>query len=163
MKRIIIAVVIAAVAVIGMVAYSQAKDDGVGGSDAPPLKGTTLDGESFDLVTTQGTPTVINFFAWWCPPCNEEAPDLVAFSEAHPEIEVVGVAIDSERSETEEFVAKYGIKFAVVFDPEGGSGADWGVTGIPTTFFLDADGAVTDTIVGAGTRDQFEASLETAL
>lgn len=163
MKRIVIAVVIAAVAVIGLVAYSQARDDGGDGSDTPPLTGTTLDGQAFDLAGTKGQPTVINFFASWCPPCNEEAPDLVAFSEAHPEIAVVGVAVNDEQSKTEEFVAKYGVTYPVVFDAEGGSGADWGVTGIPTTFFLDADGAVTDTIVGAATRDQFEASLETAL
>jgi thiol-disulfide isomerase/thioredoxin len=163
-KRIIIAVVIAAVAVIGMVAYSQAKDDGEGGgTDTPPLVGTTLDGQAFDLADTKGKPAVVNFFASWCPPCNDEAPDLVAFSEAHPEIEVVGVAIDDELPKTEEFVAKYGVTYTVVFDAEGGSGADWGVTGIPTTFFLNADGAVTDTIVGAATREQFEASLETAL
>jgi hypothetical protein len=37
------------------------------------------------------------------------------------------------------------------------------VTGYPTTFFLDAEGVVQDTIVGAATREQFEASLENAL
>ena len=161
-KRIVIAVVIAAAAVIGMVAYSQATAEGEGAS-TPPLTGTTLDGEAFDLADTQGRPTVVNFFASWCPPCNEEAPDLVAFSKAHPEIEVVGVAVNDEKSKTEEFVAKYGVEYTVVFDAEGGSGTDWSVSGIPTTFFLDAEGTVTDTIVGAATRDQFEASLETAL
>ena len=163
MKRIVIAVVIAAVAVIGLVAYSQARDDDGGGSDTPPLVGSTLDGQSFDLATTRGKPAVVNFFASWCPPCNEEAPDLVAFAEAHPEIAVVGVAVNDQRADTEAFVTQYGVKYAVVFDAEGGAGADWGVSGIPTTFFLDADGAVTDTIVGAAGRDQFEASLETAL
>lgn len=165
MKRIVIAVVIAAVAVIGLVAYSQAKDDGGGGgaSDTPPLVGATLDGQAFDLADTQGSPTVVNFFASWCPPCNQEAPDLVAFAEAHPEVAVVGVAVNDQRADTEAFVAKYGVEYTVVFDEEGGSGADWGVSGIPTTFFLDGDGAVTDTIVGAAGRDQFEASLETAL
>jgi thiol-disulfide isomerase/thioredoxin len=136
---------------------------GDGAGDTPPLTGTTLDGATFDLADTKGKPTVINFFASWCPPCNDEAPDLVAFSEAHPEIEVVGVAVRDQRADTEAFVASYGLAYPVVFDPEGETWTTWGLSGIPTTFFLDADGAVTDTIVGAATRDQFEASLETAL
>jgi cytochrome c biogenesis protein CcmG/thiol:disulfide interchange protein DsbE len=159
-KRIVIAVVIAAVAIIVIVAYAQAKEDG---GQARTLAGTTLAGQSFDLVSTRGKPTVINFFASWCPPCNSEAPDLVAFSKAHPEASFVGVAVNDERADTEGFVSKYGIAYPVVYDPEGGLGNDWGVTGIPTTFFLDADGVVKDTIIGAASREQFEASLEKAL
>ena len=160
MKRIVIAVVIAAVAVIGLVAYSQAKGEGGGGAaETPPLTGTTLDGQAFDLADTRGKPAVINFFAWWCPPCNEEAPDLVAFSEAHPEIAVVGVAIDDERPRRRPSWTSTASRTLWCSTPRAAPGRDWGVTGIPTTFFLDAEGAVQDTIVGAATRDQFEASL----
>jgi thiol-disulfide isomerase/thioredoxin len=157
-KRIIVAVVIAAVAIIAVIAYSQTKDDA---AEAKALTGTTLGGQPFDLVELRGKPVVINFFASWCPPCNSEAPDLVAFSAAHPEAQVIGVAVNDERADTEAFVSKYGITYPVVFDPEGGSGNDWGVTGIPTTYFLDAQGNVQDTIVGAASREQFEASFET--
>ena len=120
-------------------------------------------GETFDLATTRGRPTVVNFFASWCPPCNSEAPDLVAFAAAHPEASFVGVAVNDERADTEAFVDKYGIAYPVVYDPEGGTGNDWGVSGIPTTFFLDAQGTIKDTIVGAASREQFEASLQKAL
>ena len=160
MKRIIVAVVIAAVAIIAVIAYSQTKGDA---AEAETLTGTTLDGQPFDLAELRGSPVVINFFASWCSPCNSEAPDLVAFSAAHPEAQVVGVAVNDERADTEAFVRKYGITYPVVFDPDGGSGNDWGVTGIPTTFFLDAQGTVQDTIVGAASREQFEAALASAL
>ena len=160
MKRIIVAVVIAAVAIIAVIAYSQTKGDT---AEAKTLTGTTLDGQPFDLMKLRGKPVVINFFASWCPPCNSEAPDLVAFSAAHPETQVVGVAVNDERADTEAFVRKYGITYPVVYDPDGGSGNDWGVTGIPTTFFLDAQGTVQDTIVGAASREQFEAALASAL
>ena len=158
MRRIIIAVVIAAVAVIGAVAYSQAR-----GVEKPSLTGTTLDGQPFDLATTRGKPTVVNFFYAKCQFCAAEAPDLVAFSAAHPEASFVGVAVYDSPAETEEFVAKYGIEFPVVYEPGAGTANEWGVTGYPTTFFLDAEGVVQDTIVGAATSEQFEASLENAL
>jgi cytochrome c biogenesis protein CcmG, thiol:disulfide interchange protein DsbE len=157
-KRVLIAVVIAAVAIIAMVVYAAAKDEGAG---AQTLTGTTLDGQPFDLADSKGTPTVVNFFFAKCVYCAQEAPDLVAFREAHPEVDVVGVAVYDSKQDTEAFVSKYGIEFPVVYEPEAVTADDWGVTGYPTTFFLDADGVVQDTIVGAGTFDQFEASLET--
>jgi len=161
-RRIVIAAVIGVIAVIGIVVYAQTRDDG-GGGGAEELAGTTLDGQSFDLATTRGRPAIVNFFASWCPPCNSEAPDLVAFAAAHPEVTFVGVAVNDERADTEAFVSKYGLAYPVVYDPEGELGDDWGVTGIPTTFFLDAAGAVKDTIVGAASREQFESSLQKAL
>lgn len=164
MKRIVLIAVTAAVVVAGIIVYAQARDDGAGGGESSEsLTGTTLTGETFDLATTRGRPTVVNFFASWCPPCNSEAPDLVAFAAAHPEASFVGVAVNDERADTEAFVDKYGIVYPVVYDAEGGTGDDWGVTGIPTTFFLDAQGTIKDTIVGAASREQFEASLQKAL
>lgn len=159
MKQIVIAVAIGVVAVAASLVYAQSRDDE---TDARALSGTTLDGQAFDLASTRGAPAVVNFFASWCPPCNVEAPDLVAFSTAHPDASVVGVAVNDQRADTEDFVEKYGVAYPVVYDPEGGLGEAWGVTGIPTTFFLDADGAVVDTIVGAATLEQFEASLAKA-
>jgi len=161
-NRIVWVVIIAALAIVGIVVYAQTRDGGKDGGGRA-LSGTTLTGESFDLATTRGRPVVVNFFASWCPPCNAEATDLVAFAAAHPEVSFVGVAVNDERADTEAFVKKYGLTYPVVFDPDGAAGGDWGVTGIPTTFFLDAGGAVQDTIVGAASGQQFEASLQKAL
>jgi cytochrome c biogenesis protein CcmG/thiol:disulfide interchange protein DsbE len=167
-KRIVLIAVAVAVVVAGIVVYAQTRDDGAGGGGgggegSQTLAGTTLAGETFDLATTRGRPTVVNFFASWCPPCNSEAPDLVAFAAAHPEASFVGVAVNDERADTEAFVDKYGIAYPVVYDAEGSTGNDWGVTGIPTTFFLDAQGTIKDTIVGAASREHLEASLQQAL
>lgn len=161
MNRITVTVIVAAVAIAGVVIYAQTRDGGGGGAGTggASLSGTTLTGVAFDLADTRGKPTVVNFFASWCPPCNAEAPDLVAFAAAHPEVSVVGVAVNDQRADTEAFVAKYGLTYPVVFDPEGGSGGDWSVTGIPTTFFLDARGEVKDKIVGAASAQQFEDAL----
>ncbi len=162
MRQIALAVAIGVVAVAAIVVYAQTRAaDGASGGGRT-LVGTTLDGASFDLAATRGRPTVVNFFASWCPPCNAEAPDLVAFSAAHPEAVVVGVAVNDQRADTQAFVEKYGVAYPVVYDPQGSLGDDWGVSGIPTTFFLDAQGAIVDTIVGAAGLERFEAGLQKA-
>lgn len=162
MRQIGLAVAIGIVAIVAIVAYAQTRG-ATGVSDGGrTVVGTTIDGAAFDLATTRGKPTVVNFFASWCPPCNTEAPDLVAFSAAHPEVAVVGVAVNDQRDDTKAFVEKYGVTYPVVYDPEGGTGDAWGVSGIPTTFFLDAEGEVVDTVVGAATLERFEAGLRKA-
>jgi len=152
-------IVIGVVAIVAIVLGAQTRDEGGSTEGGVALAGTTLTGEAFDLQGTRGRPTVVNFFASWCPPCNAEAPDLVAFAQAHPDVSFVGVAVSDERADAEAFVAKYGLPYPVVYDPQGATGDVWRVTGIPTTFFLDARGEVRDTIVGAASREQFEASL----
>jgi cytochrome c biogenesis protein CcmG, thiol:disulfide interchange protein DsbE len=158
-KRILIAVVIAAVAVAAIVAYAALKGQG---DERVSLRGATLDGQSFDLAGTRGTPTVVNFFFARCTYCRAEAPDLVAFAAAHPDVKFVGVAVYNSKAETEAFVSEFGITFPVVYEPGAATAEEWGVTGYPTTFFLDAQGAVADSIVGAASRERFESSLAKA-
>jgi thiol-disulfide isomerase/thioredoxin len=115
----------------------------------------------FDLSTTLGKPTVVNFFASWCPSCAAESADLAAFAAAHPELAVVGVAVNDKSADIERFVMWHGIEYPVILDTTGLDGDAWGVTGIPATFFLDAQGRTVTSIVGAATRAQFEEALDT--
>jgi thiol-disulfide isomerase/thioredoxin len=135
---------------------------GSSGAGAPTLQGTTLQGEAFDLARSTGKPTVVNFFASWCPPCNSEAPDLVDFAAAHPEVRFVGVAVNDAQADTQVFVTTYGVHYTVVMDPDGQIARDWGAGGIPATFFLDEDGRQQASVVGAATRAQFEEKLQEA-
>ena len=129
---------------------------------SPPLAGTTLQGEPFDLSRTLGRPTVVNFFASWCPSCAEEAADLAAFAAAHPEIDVVGVTVNDTRADARRFAMRHGLSYPVVLDQSGVVADAWGVSGIPATFFLDAQGRTVTSIVGAATRDRFEEALDAA-
>ncbi len=132
-----------------------------GSSSGPKaLKGTTLTGESVDLAVYRGKPVVINFFASWCGPCNLEAPEVAAFAKAHPEVTVVGVDVNDAQGDGQGFVSKYGFEFPVISDPNGSLAQDWGVEGIPTTFFVDKDGVVKDHVVGASDSATFESKLK---
>jgi thiol-disulfide isomerase/thioredoxin len=154
----LVVLALAALAVVGC--GSSAGSSSGGSGAAQPLTGSTLNGGTFDLASTRGKPTVVNFFASWCGPCNQEAPEVVAFAKAHPDVEMVGVATNDKPFDTQSFASKYGITYPVVMDLDGSIGSTWGVTGIPTTFFIDKNGAVQDSIVGASTQAQFEDKLK---
>jgi cytochrome c biogenesis protein CcmG/thiol:disulfide interchange protein DsbE len=131
------------------------------GASSHALQGTTVSGGSYELTTTSGKPTVVNFFASWCGPCNNEAGDLAAFAAAHPDVQMVGVAVNDQRPDARAFLIKYGLHYPVVMDPNGSIAADWGVNGIPHTFFLDRSGKQQASIVGSATQAQFEQDLKT--
>ena len=161
-KRIISVVAIAAIAVILVLVLARGCGDEeatTGGGGGATLAGETLDGEEFDLADTSGQTTVVNFFASWCPPCNQEAPELVAFAAAHPDVAVVGVATNDTRDDAVGFVEEYGIEFPVVFDATSELGAAWAIEYLPTTVFLDAEGREVERLVGGATQAQFEEKL----
>ncbi len=163
-KRIAAAVAVVAIVVILVLALARGCDDGGGKSAAVDegltLAGDTLGGDTFDLADTRGKVTVVNFFASWCSPCNEEAPELVEFAQAHPDVAFVGVATNDGLNEASAFVGEYGIRFPVVFDGDGRLGGPWGIEYLPTTLFLDADGREQERIVGGATLERFEEALE---
>jgi thiol-disulfide isomerase/thioredoxin len=155
---IVVAAVIAVVAVWLAVAKpwnSQAATT----TAAMQISGTTLTGSQFDLASDRGKLVVVNFFAEWCPPCNMEAPDLAKFAKAHPEVAFVGVDENDDLTKVQAFVRKYGLPYPIVYDPQGALGRRYNVQGIPTTFFLDANGVPRKTIVGATNLAGFEAAL----
>lgn len=166
------AVVLPAAAVIGALtivacggsAGSASGTFGSGGASLPrSLQGPTVQGGSYNLSTRTGKPTVVNFFASWCGACKREATDLAAFAAAHPEVQFLGVAVNDQAPDTQAFLTKYGLHYPVVMDPNGTISADWGVVGIPHTFFLDKSGKEQASIVGAASLAQFEQDLKSII
>jgi cytochrome c biogenesis protein CcmG, thiol:disulfide interchange protein DsbE len=149
---------LAAILLLGLAACG-----GSAASTASSLQGTTLQGKPFALTQTTAKPTVVNFFASWCPSCNDEATDLVAFATAHPEVRFIGVAVNDGKADATRFVTQFRVPFTVVMDPDGQVAGDWGVDGIPATFFLDKDGRQQASIVGPASRAQFEERLKSIL
>jgi len=169
-KTLIIVVVgIVAVAAIWLAAAQPwasgagTQDTGAAGDVQLDVAGRTLDGGSFDSADVAGRPVVVNFFASWCGPCNSEAPDLVAFAKAHPEVAFVGVAVNDKQADAEGFVARYGLPYPVVYDADGTIAQRYGVNGIPATMFFDRTGKRVAAVVGATDRAGFEEKLKAAL
>ena len=87
--------------------------------------------------------TLVNFFASWCVPCAAEAPTLAALKAEG--VRIVGVAWKDEPAKTRAFLARYGDPYQTIFvDQEGRAGIDFGVTGVPETYLVDARGRIVD-------------------
>jgi thiol-disulfide isomerase/thioredoxin len=88
----------------------------------------------------RGTPVVINFWASWCDPCNQEAPDLEATWKQYQAkgVRVVGVDYEDQPADAQVFMSRYGISYPSVVDRGGELATAFGVRGVPETFFIDA-------------------------
>jgi len=117
------------------------------GKPAPDWTLTTLDGEALSSADLAGRPYVLNFWASWCiPACVDEHPVLASAHEGHgDELLIVGVLYQDAPADAETFLARYGdAGYPHVIDDGGRLAIEYGVTGPPETFFVDADGIVRD-------------------
>ena len=112
---------------------------------APDWTLTTLDGETLSSSDLAGRPYLVNFWASWCvPACVDEHPVLAdAYAEYGDTITIVGVLYQDDPADAEAFLARYGdAGYPHVIDPSAELAIDFGVTGPPETFFVDAGGIV---------------------
>ena len=97
-------------------------------------------------LTAQG-PVVVNFFASWCAPCAEEAPELMALKAQH--VRVVGVAYKDAPPNTQAFLTRLGDPYGRrLVDRDGRAGIEFGVTGVPETYLVGRDGVILDKHAG---------------
>jgi cytochrome c biogenesis protein CcmG/thiol:disulfide interchange protein DsbE len=89
-----------------------------------------------------GQAVAVNLFASWCAPCEAEHRYLMTLAETYPE-QLIGVLYKDTPANGEAFLDRLGNPFTVVaLDPEGKGGLDFGLTGVPETFVISADGAI---------------------
>jgi cytochrome c biogenesis protein CcmG, thiol:disulfide interchange protein DsbE len=125
------------------------------GDRAPRFEAELLGREGrLDLAELRGRPVVINFWASWCVPCEDEAPMLrEAAARYGDQIAFVGVDIRDARSEALAFVEKWDLNYQHVRDEDLSIYDDYGLTGQPETFFLDENGVILEHVPGPLFRD----------
>jgi cytochrome c biogenesis protein CcmG, thiol:disulfide interchange protein DsbE len=132
------------------------------GRPAPTWTLSTLDGETLSSEDLAGRPYVVNFWASWCGPCVDEHPILTGIrADNGDDLAMVGVLYQDATADAEAFLARYGdTGYPHVADADGRLAIDFGVTGPPETFFVDAAGIVRDRQFGTLTAALMEQRLE---
>lgn len=157
-------VAVVVIALIGVLAISKTQTESAKspllGKVAPSLSGTTIDGEPFDLTAQRGRWVVVNFFASWCQPCRDEAPELRKWSERHAaagDAELVNVLFQDTEDRARDFFAEYGgASWPVLAADTDTIGLDWGVAKVPETFVVNPDGVVVAKTISTVTESSLD-------
>jgi cytochrome c biogenesis protein CcmG/thiol:disulfide interchange protein DsbE len=127
---------------------------------------TSYAGGPMSLEAHRGRVVVVNFWASWCvPACYDEAPVLERNWRAYRErgVMVLGVDIQDKPDAARKFIDQFSLSFPNALDPTGKVSIDYGVYGVPETFFIDARGRIRAKHVGAVTDEIFRREVDRLL
>jgi cytochrome c biogenesis protein CcmG/thiol:disulfide interchange protein DsbE len=162
-KRRLISLLVAVAAltafvVIVVVTATRATPTIAKGQPVPNIRGTTLDGQPFDLAALRGRPVFINFWASWCVPCRSEFPLLSAMAQEHSRdgLVIVGVLSDDDPEAARTFVAQYHASWQTVIDSDGSMKLAYQVAAQPQSYFVDKAGILRSIQIGEIIQADFE-------
>jgi thiol-disulfide isomerase/thioredoxin len=139
------------------------------GRTPPDFLLRTPDGGEVRFSDLRGKPVLVNFWASWCTPCRQEMPEIVrAYDARRPDgLEVVAVNLQENADIVRGFADDFGMDFRVVIDRTGEVGDAWRIggpiEGIPSSYFINADGVVQSRVFGPMDGERLEAELEKIL
>jgi thiol-disulfide isomerase/thioredoxin len=106
---------------------------------------TDLDGRPIRLADLRGKAVWINFWASWCPPCQQETPIIRAMAARYRDAGLVVVAIavqETEPADIRAYAERYDLDYTIGFDASGHVYREYRVFGLPTQFFIRPDGVI---------------------
>jgi len=112
---------------------------------APVLAGYGLQGQLITLEP-KDEPTLVYFWATWCPICGFTVSSIASIAEDYPVITVATTSGNEEEIAT--YLAQKNIRLPVMIDDSGNLGRHWGVTGVPAIFIVDSKGQITHRSLG---------------
>lgn len=121
------------------------------------------DGNEVTLSSKFGKPIVLNFWATWCGPCRAELPDFNKVNEElgdNVQFFMVNVDDPGTESDVKNFLTENGYTFPVYYDTDYDGISAYNVTGIPVTYFINADGQLAATQRGTISEDKLRANID---
>jgi cytochrome c biogenesis protein CcmG/thiol:disulfide interchange protein DsbE len=154
-------------ALLALLGWRLAHRHSVAKGAAPHFTLPRLDGRGdVQLASFRGKAVVVNFWASWCVPCKQEAPELEAGWQRWRAHGVVFVGVDAQdfSGDARKFGEKFDLTYPLVHDGSGKVIGDYGVTGFPETFFVDKSGHIVgDHVDGPVSRELLDHNIQLAL
>jgi cytochrome c biogenesis protein CcmG/thiol:disulfide interchange protein DsbE len=146
------------------------------GKPAPPFTLEDLSGKKVSLSDYKGHALAINFWATWCAPCKVETPWFIDLHNQYAAqgFEVLAISADDidrkdpnkfrdEKQEIARFVQKMHMPYPVLIDGDSISEPYGGLDALPTTFFVNRNGAVVAAQMGITSKEEIEKNIKKAL
>jgi cytochrome c biogenesis protein CcmG/thiol:disulfide interchange protein DsbE len=117
-------------------------------------------GQQVSLSQYQGKPVIINFWASWCAPCQQETPLLATwYKQQHGHVVLLGLDENDIAADAIKFADAKGVSYPIGFDPNVTVAPAYNVDGLPQTFFLNAEHRIVDHVLGAVTKAELAKGL----
>jgi cytochrome c biogenesis protein CcmG, thiol:disulfide interchange protein DsbE len=164
----------AALSIVALAVYIMAKGFGTDphsvpfmlvGKPAPNFTIKRLDREGVvSLKDFAGQPVVLNFWATWCGPCKYEQPVLDLASRQYKDVVFIGIVFEDTEANTRRYLEETRTPYIHLFDPKSTVAVDFGVSGVPETYFIDRAGVIVKkSITPFGSPEEFAAEIKDIL
>lgn len=119
-------------------------------SPAPDFTLTDIQGHKWQLADLRGKLVFVNFWATWCPPCQEELPSMEALNRGMDKgkFQMLTILSNDNPDFAKTIAGKIGLTFPILIDPGSKGAAQYGITGVPETFIIDPQGILREKIIG---------------
>jgi len=150
----------------GLKAGQQAPELSVDLGDGSTYQLTDLDGKPITLQALRGKVVWLNFFASWCPPCQQETPILRGLADEYRDrgLAVVGISVqETTVGDVKAYAERYRLGYTIGFDGSGHVLREYKVFALPTQLFLDVDGVIQQVVSGPVDEQGARALIESML
>lgn len=134
---------LATVLLLGNCGFPPPPSDQFLGNQAPNFVLPNLNSEKVELANlTSQKPTLLIFWATWCPTCNEEIPTLKEWHQKYPELQILAVNVEEPAGRVRAFAEKRGIRYPILLDSEAEVAHQYGLVGIPASVLIAKGGRI---------------------